>query len=377
MISKRIIAWNYFCITPSLASMSDRHTLSWKAPIITETPLPSPIKRTYIRTPNGLLELLVAQPPSSSSVQPRKKALLFQHGGFGSAAVWIPYLLLFSQTYGHPCYAASLRGHGASWNPGFLRLVFGTGKAAMARDLGYILNFVQGFEAGQRDGDVDPENVVLIGHSAGGGLSQYFLSQGLGQVGGLVLMASFTNFGGLGVYWNWAKLDPWFGIRMYFRDLGHPRSPLSSTTLVHRAFFSPAFPTADVKEFEPYLSEYESLIWPLGMMLPFVNVRNVLRNVLGWGSAASARVLVVAGGKDALMGVVLMQRMAEQFKSGFATLVRRKQLQVGPGLGAGDEQERSGGAVSFTVIEGAGHHIQNDLQWEESAKQILAFVEDL
>ncbi|KAG5642736.1 hypothetical protein DXG03_002250 [Asterophora parasitica] len=354
--------------------MSDRHALSWKTPAVVEAPLPSHITRTYIRTPNGPLELLVAQPPSS--VQPRKKALLFQHGGFGSAAVWIPYIVLFSQTYGHPCYAVSLRGHGTSWNPGFFRLVFGTGKAFMAHDLSYALNFVQGFEAGLRGG-VNPEDIVLIGHSAGGGLSQYFLSQNLGQVGGLVLMASLPNFGGLGVYLNWGWLDPWFGIRMCLRDFGHPRSPLSSATLVHRAFFCPEFPAAGVKEFEQHLPEFESFIWPLGMMLPFVNVRNVIRNILGWGSTPSARLLVVSGGKDTLMGVTLMKRMAEQYKRGFATLVRRQQLQVGLGPGEGDPQERASDAVSFTVIDGAGHHIQNDLQWEDSAKQILTFIEQL
>lgn len=66
----------------------------------------------------------------------------------------------------------------------------------MARDLGYVLNTVQGYEAGQRQGYIDPEDAVLVGHSAGGGLSQYFLSQSLAQVGGLVLMGAFPNFGG-------------------------------------------------------------------------------------------------------------------------------------------------------------------------------------
>lgn len=66
----------------------------------------------------------------------------------------------------------------------------------MAADLGHALNWVQGCEAGQRGGHVDPEDIVLIGHSAGGGLSQYLLSTGRAQVGGLVLMAAFPNFGG-------------------------------------------------------------------------------------------------------------------------------------------------------------------------------------
>jgi pimeloyl-ACP methyl ester carboxylesterase len=40
------------------------------------------------------------------------------------------------------------------------------------------------------------DDIVLIGHSAGGGLAQYFLSRGVGRVGGLVVMAAFPPFGG-------------------------------------------------------------------------------------------------------------------------------------------------------------------------------------
>lgn len=356
--------------------MSDRHILSWRRPPPKETLLPTSITRTYVHTPYGPLELLVAQPPAST--EPRKKAILFQHGGFGAAAVWIPYMLFFSQVHGHPCYAASLRGHGASWNPGFLRMVFATGKASMAQDLGCVLNYVQGFEAGLRAGNVDPEDIVLVGHSAGGGLSQYFLGQGLGQVGGLVLMAPFPNFGGLGVYWNWARLDPWFGLRMFLRDLGHPRSPLSSLTLVHRAFFSAEFPQEQVAAFVPDMPEYESLLWPMGMMLPFVRARDVLRNVLGWvsgrESALRQRVLVLAGGKDTLMGTVLMRRMTEQYRRGLVKLVKQGKLNSGSHE---NHLESLSSAVGFFVVEGAGHHIQNDLQWEEGAKHILAFVEQL
>lgn len=164
-------------------------------------------------------------------------------------------------------------------------------------------------------------------------------------------------------------MDPYFGLRMYFRDFGHPRSPLSSTTLVHRAFFCPDFPTANVKTFELNIPEYESILWPLGMMFSFVNVRNVLGNLIGWGSVLKQRVLVIAGSKDTLMGVVLMRRMAERYRKEFAALKHSRVAQP--------DTKDDPGAVGFTIIEGSGHHIQNDLQWEDSASQILAFVQQL
>lgn len=93
---------------------------------------------------------------------------------------------------------------------------------------------------------------------------------------------------------NWFKLDPWFAPRFWFRDLGHLRSPLSSTSLVHGAFFSPEYLVAEVKKFENLMPEYESLVWPMGMMFAFVNVRNVLKSIVGWKDEGQRRVLVIA-----------------------------------------------------------------------------------
>lgn len=75
-------------------------------------------------------------------------------------------------------------------------MVFLTGAKSMAEDLGHAVTWVEGFESARRGRVFSEEDVVLIGHSAGGGLSQYFLSQNRGMVGGLVVVAGFPNFGG-------------------------------------------------------------------------------------------------------------------------------------------------------------------------------------
>lgn len=298
-------------------ALNDRHKLLWSQPSLPLTlpPLPPSISRTFIPTAHGPLELLIAQPSSSTS--PRKKALLFQHGGFGFAREWVDFMLYFSSR-GFPCYAVSLRGHGQSWKPGYWRMVWGYGKSDFAEDLGAAVGFVSGIETGLRagDGGFEREDLVLLGHSAGGGLSQYFLGRGLGQVGALCILAGFPCFGGYGVYWRWFKMDPWFVPRYYIRDLWHSRSPLSSTTLIHNAFFSSSCPRSTVASFEPEMCEYESMLWPLGMMFPFVNTTNVLRNILGWkkDDGKQKRLLVVAGEEDALMGVTLMRQMAVVYR---------------------------------------------------------------
>jgi hypothetical protein len=72
------------------------------------------------------------------------------------------------------------------------------------------------------------------------------------------------------------------------------------------------------------------------------------------------------------MGVSLMERMGAMYRtaleacwSGMANTKRD--------VRRGDEQ----GGVGFSVVKGSGHHVQNDLHWEECAEQVLAFVNQL
>jgi hypothetical protein len=37
-----------------------------------------------------------------------------------------------------------------------------------------------------------------------------------------------------------------------------------------------------VGDFERFMPEYESLIWPLGMIFPFGSIKKVLMNIIGW-----------------------------------------------------------------------------------------------
>lgn len=176
----------------------DHHTLLFRQPAATQasTPLPPHITRTkvYPSTAQKPLELLSAHPPPSSPSTRKPQTLLFIHGGFGCASVWLPFLTYFSQR-GYACYAVSLRGHGESWKPGYMEMVFCTGLKDVAADAEFAIEEVGRIQRatseswGERD-------LVLVGHSAGGGVSQYLLSEMGVRVGGLVLLASFPNFGG-------------------------------------------------------------------------------------------------------------------------------------------------------------------------------------
>lgn len=166
--------------------------IHWRKPALPPPTLPSVLERLFITTPQGQLEILYAPAqgaygkPTSSSSAP----LLFVHGGMGSAFVWLEYMTYFS-AQGIPCYALSLRGHGESWHPNYLRMVYGTTKRDLADDLIAGARWVAQREGGKGE-------LVLVGHSSGGGLSQFALSESTltgVSVKGLVLLAAVPGSG--------------------------------------------------------------------------------------------------------------------------------------------------------------------------------------
>lgn len=176
-------------------------------------------------------------------------------------------------------------------------------------------------------------------------------------------------------------MDPWFVIRNLLH-LQHPRSPLSSDTLVHNAFFGPATPRDKVRVFAQQMPNYESLAWPIGMMKRFTDVRNILRNLQGWRSSLSSRVMVMAGSEDKLMGVQLMRDVAYEYREGIEQLGGEKFLdptelpQTSLRLNQNVKQDTET-AVTMVVVEGAGHHLQNDAQADDAAEAVRKFLEQL
>jgi pimeloyl-ACP methyl ester carboxylesterase len=302
-----------------------KHKLSYAAsnPTVPRPP-PKDTTRTFLPTPSGNLELLYSSPTHPSALPP----ILFQHGGFGSANCYKNYLPYFS-SHGYPSYSLSLRGHGNSWYPSYWRMYF-TSKETFSTDLIAAIEYITATH-GRRP--------ILVGHSAGGGLSQITVDRGI-KVHALGLIGAFPNYGGLLVYCNWfLRLDKWCFLRMFW-DLFHPRSPLKFTHLVHNAFFSKEFPMAEVMEFEKDMPEYESMNWPSRMFFRIADVEKVKRNT------ETGKVFVMAGREDTLMTPNLMERMAKEY------------------------------GVPFVMVEG-GHNVMRDLYWEKSAEKLLDWIQNL
>ncbi|PNS21333.1 hypothetical protein CAC42_1112 [Sphaceloma murrayae] len=330
--------------------------LSFRRSSAPPTPLPAGVTRSFIPTAQGPLELLSAVPASSSNSTP----LFFQHGGFGNAAVWLEFMTFLSAApYNIPCYAISLRGHGASWKPGYLHMTFGTTRNMMVEDLVTGIKHVEGLLGAPSDKSA---RVILVAHSSGGGLAQSALNDGKIKVRGLALLDAAPPSGLAGVYWNWFKADRWFPVRVYWH-LMHSRSPLSTTALVKNVFFCDQFPLAKVSDFESLMPPFESLVWPSSIMGRFASVGNILRNITV--SLDRSAVLIMAAEKSRLMGVPMMRNMAVEYTIGVGEALTQQDKEVA--------SDRLADVVSFEVVKGAGHHLQNDLNWQEGADKLAKF----
>lgn len=127
--------------------------------------------------------------------------------------------------------------------------------------------------------------------------------------------------------------------------------------LVRRIFFSESMPQQSVLQFASGLNRYESYLWPFSMMFSFADPRKILRQIRNDGKC---KVLVLTGSEDKLMTAPIMERLGAFYRDAAA--------EIGEGNLAGSVAE-----VAF--VPGAGHHLQNDTDWEVGARRLLEFYE--
>jgi pimeloyl-ACP methyl ester carboxylesterase len=299
-------------------------------------PLPPNTTRQFLPSSSGPLELLSSLPthPSNNINTP---PLLLLHGGFGSAIDYYNYLPQLSSR-GYPTYAISLRGHGQSHRPSYLSLYF-TRRHAFISDVLVAVKYVS------QEHRVDP---ILVGHSAGGGIAQELAASSGTSLSGLVLIAAIPGYGGLRVNRNWLGMD-WLLFPRLLRHMCHPRSPLSSTALVRRAFYSPEAGREVVEGYERRLAEYESVLWPLSMLRRFVDREELLGGIEGWGKR---KVLVVWGEKDILVRGE-GERLVKWIRGG-----------------------REGGEeVMGKGVNGVGHMVMLDSNWKEGVEVVAEWLD--
>ncbi len=171
------------------------------------------------------LEILRCEP--SHGAGRKRPPVLFVHGAYCGAWIWVDPFMPYFADQGHPCYAVSLRGHGGSEGE-FNQLV--------------LADFVDDLETVTGRIGAPP---ILIGHSMGGLVVQHFLARG-NTARAAVLMASVPPSGLASSMFHMTLFSPdlmWqFGL---LQTLG-PQAV--SASVVRRAFFSEQSTPESVKK---------------------------------------------------------------------------------------------------------------------------------
>ena len=91
-------------------------------------------------------------------------------------------------------------------------------------------------------------------------------------------------------------------------------------------------------------------------------------------------VCIIVGDQDKLMHVGMCQQQAIEYRQCLARMLEptRATQSLAPSTRErkGGLATESTGGVRLVVVEGAGHHLQNDVQQEIGAQMLLQFVRD-
>ncbi|KAF5361318.1 hypothetical protein D9758_010286 [Tetrapyrgos nigripes] len=324
-------------------------------------PLPRGVRRIYAGKPlNGQdcriiedddeskweykIEILTNAGNNGPQNSPHLAPLVLLHGGMGSARCYDRWMEYLAAQGAREVFSISLRGHGNSTRPPYFTHL---GKGAFAEDLHTALVAISHYLNASPDSTSERPHPVLIGHSAGGGLSQYYCSSPSfnPRLSALILIAPFPPSGGAPTFRNWVAFDRWFSLRFIWEGCD-PMSAFGRPDLVKRAFFHDRKPlTRDdvhgekgeesVQEFFEQMNPEENGAWSMSMMFKFADVARVKASV-------HDKVHLITASHDRLMTPDIMSRVQKMYE------------------------------CEMDVVHDSGHHIMFDTHWEDGLRFLEA-----
>jgi hypothetical protein len=122
----------------------------------------------------------------------------------------------------------------------------------------------------------------------------------------------------------------------------------------------------------------------------FVTGPDVLQSITGWkprkpageegqGVGIAPRLLVLAAELDVLCTPDILLDAARRYRAAFHHCVRLGKLDGVSEHNARVEDDESDDwdGVTFSVVKGLGHHLQNHFEWGKGAKVLLKWTESL
>ncbi|KXS18514.1 alpha/beta-hydrolase [Gonapodya prolifera JEL478] len=290
------------------------------------------------------IEVWVKLAQSPSKLPP----FVFVHGGFHSAGCFVNYIQFFSSR-GIDCYSLSLRGHGTSTVVPGRELFHNADEWCL--DVGVVVGRLLG------KGTRPP---VLFGHSAGGGLVQYFLTHPPSNVRQFSspLCSAFVHLDGFPPspyghrpFLNWSFVDTW-NLLVSNATLNNFHM-LKTPALARKVFYSKDTPEDVVVDSWSQLERVESIVMPItyaaSMFRPFCDTKAVLQ-------ACNGKLVVVGAEEDVLMDPMLVSKVVELYET--------TALELGGKTSRGSQI-----AVKKVMVRG-GHCHMVEPWWQDGAKVV-------
>lgn len=257
------------------------------------------------------LEIFRSQPADKPSPH---APILFVHGAYCGAWIWAEKFMPYFAARGFSCHAVSLRGHGGS--EGILTWAS-------------LEDYVSDVETAAKDLDAP----VIIGHSMGGLIAQYYITTRPAR--GAVLLSTLPPSGLASSAMHMSMVAPdvlWqLGL---LQSLG-PNA--ISASVIHRAFFTDQTPPAEVEHLMPRL-QAESHRANTELLCPSQPQPPV--------DGTTTPVLVVGGDADVFLPVSAFREAATYFKA------------------------------DLEILHGAPHGLMLDTAWwKKAADTIIAWLE--
>ncbi|KAL2329503.1 hypothetical protein Fmac_017084 [Flemingia macrophylla] len=289
--------------------------------------------RDFHELPSGLsMEVIVQKGAEKKKKKNGEQPLVFVHGSYHAAWCWAQHWLPFFSSSGYDCYALSLLGQGESDEPA--DSVAGT-LQTHARD---VADFIS------RNIRSPP---VLVGHSFGGLIIQYYISN-LGsdklkedlypEIKGAVLVCSVPPSGNSGVVWRYIFSKPIAAFKVT-RSLA-AKAFQTSLSLCRETFFSATMEDHVVKRYQELMKE--------SSRMPLFDLRKLNASLpVPSGPNNPAEILVMGAKDDFIVDEEGLRETAKFY------------------------------GVSPICVEAIAHDMMLDVSWEKGAEVILSWVNGL
>lgn len=254
--------------------------------------------------------------PAAASAEGRPP-LLFVHGAYTHALCWMPNFVPYFNARGFDCYTVDLSGHGQSAARASLH---GFGLADYAVDLAEAVASL-------------PALPILVGHSMGSLVVQRYLASG--QAAGLALLSPVPPTGTGGSAARLALTRPEFFAELPRVTSGHPTQ--RTLEVMAEVYFSPEMSLDAVLACLPMIQDESEQAVAEMATLPFQPV----------GRRPDIPALVMGGREDAVFPPSML----------FFTALSWRARQV--------------------VVDGAGHMLMLDPQWEEAARALADWADSV